>query len=52
MIKLGVHSTPAVFEPRATATATTNLAGFLDFAAFAAYESRTDTCCRSCCRSC
>ena len=39
VIKLDVTSTPAVSEPRTTATAATNFTGFRDDAAFGADET-------------
>ena len=39
MIKLGVPSTSAVSEPRTAATTTTAFDRFVEYAAFAAYET-------------
>ena len=39
VMKLGVTSTSAVFEPRTTATATTSFARFFDDTAFGAYDA-------------
>ena len=48
VIKLGVTCTSAVFEPRATVSATTSFARFPDDAAFRAYglgDHRSDSWC-------